>query len=120
MRTKRIPEIGDRMVAIAGVFSVTVQNDVGGHSALPPGRYRVQITKTFEDYETGRVLHGELQEERDVAAARRSGTTGFTPDHYRRKAPTLAAAVEKAAREFNPRVVYFSEHNCEPDAKETP
>lgn len=117
METRSAPRIGDTGHAVAGVFSVTVQNDVGGHSALPKGRYRVRITKAFDDYETGCVLHGELVEERDLAAARRAGITGYTPEHYRRKAPALAAAIEKAAREFDPRRVFFSEHNYEPDRK---
>lgn len=93
MRIERIPEVGDTGFAVAekGLgSSVTFSNDVGGTEFMPPGRYHVRIVKTFEDYETGQVVHGELLEGKDRARAKRKGTTGFA-----------------GGKRYEPRIVHF-------------
>lgn len=117
MKTKQIWEVGDLCIAVADRFSVSITNDVGGTTTLPRGRYRVQIVKEWGDYETGQVIHGKLLDEKDIAKAKKAGTTPWTPEHYRREYPanpSLAKEVAKAKKSFNPTIVYFSEHNCEP------
>jgi len=116
MKTQRIWEVGDEVIAVAGQFSVCITNDVGGTENLPKGRYRVRLTKQWNDYETGQVLHGELIEKDDIAKARKAGTTPWTPEHYRKEYPAnpgLALRAAKAKKEFNPKKVFFSGFNCE-------
>ena len=48
-----------------------------------PGIYRVRITKTWGDYETGQRCIGVLLNPRDVAKAKLAGTTGFTAETYK-------------------------------------
>lgn len=105
MRIERIPEVGDTGFAVAtkGLGScVTFSNDVGGTEFMPAGRFRVRIVKTFEDYETGQVVHGELLEAKDRARAKKAGTTGFAK-----------------GKRYDPRVVHFyaREFEFEPAAK---
>lgn len=118
MKIHRIWEVGDECVAVAdGGYSVTIKNDIGGSGKLPKGRYLVRIVKEWDDDETGQVLHGVLLDEKDIEKARKAGTTPWTAEHYRReypKNPKLCEEVAQAKKTFNPKVVYFSEHSCEP------
>ncbi len=72
-----------------GAPTVYFNNDVGGTSALPAGRYRVQVDRSWDDYETGVRVVGTLLDEADIETAIKTGTTGHatTTDPYR---PTKA------------------------------
>lgn len=108
MKIQRIWEVGDKVVAKSdGFYGVTIKNDVGGTETLPKGRYKVMVTKQWEDYETGQRLIGTLQDEKDIAVARKKGTTGHAND------PRMATLVREQ-KPWDPKVVYFSEHHCEP------
>ena len=99
---------------------LSIQNDVGGHSDLPDGQYRVRVVKGWFDYESGKHYICELMDEKDVETARKIGTTGHTAGHFRLQFPTqphLAEGAEKAAREFNPRIVYVSQFNFKMDRR---
>lgn len=65
--------------------AVYITNDVGGTTELPPGRYRVALERSWDDYETGIRMVGRLVEESDIEIATRAGTTGHAPPdtHYR-------------------------------------
>lgn len=114
-RTAKKPNVGDVGFAISklcGVsasdsMTVSVTNNVGGHSSLPVGRYPVRITKAWEDYETGRRLIGELLDPKDIETARKAGTTPYTPEHYVKCGADHVEKVKKALAEFDPKTVYF-------------
>ena len=52
---------------------VSFSNNVGGTSELPEGRYRVELIGGFDDWETGRVLHGRLIDPEQIEIARQAG-----------------------------------------------
>lgn len=88
------------------INSVTITNNVGGTTELPAGNYRVRITKV-----RGLRCIGVLLDPKDVLLAKATGTSEFSPEHYRDqfpKAPHLYADALKAAAAFDPSIVYFS------------
>lgn len=89
--------------------TVEIINDVGGTSWLPDGAYRVRVLSSLYDYETGIRFIGELLDERDIAVARRVGTTGFLPEDYRKYGNKHYKRTRRARRRFNPKRVHFSE-----------
>lgn len=91
-----------RSFSDSGISNVMIQNEVGGSSWLPPGRYRVRVVHGFDDYETGRQLHGVLLDAQDVATARNVGTSKYpsTPK------------IEK----FDPGKVYFNADDFKPES----
>jgi hypothetical protein len=93
---------------------VSATNDVGGTLLLDDMKdVEAVVTKAFWDYECGWRYHGKLVNEADVEAVRASGTTEWTPEHYKEKfpgIPDLVESVTKAKAEFDPSKVYFSEH----------
>ena len=80
---------------------VCIRNDVGGTEFLPKGRYRVEITRGWDDYETGRRLVGKLLDKEDVKTAVKVGTT--------QSKPKLVG--------WEPEVVYFSGYNFEEEGE---
>jgi hypothetical protein len=56
---------------------VCITNDVGGTTMLPEGEYKVEITRSWSDYEIGGRCIGFLTEAADIEIAREAGTTGF-------------------------------------------
>jgi len=98
---------------LSDITSIMILNDVGGSSWLPPGRYKVRVVHGFDDYETGRNLHGELVDEKDIAIARKAGTTG-----YAKKAKNARKGLElidRDQKEFNPKKVYFRANYFQPE-----
>ncbi len=98
--------------------TVSIKNDVGGTGELPIGNYRVQITKTWHDYETGQRCIATLLDPKDIEVSRKAGTTGYTADHYLKykdKNPSLYADAVKAAKEYDPSTVYFFADDFTPD-----
>jgi hypothetical protein len=97
-------------IQVSGTLCVT--NDVGGTTILDlPEELTVTVTKAFWDYETGWRFHGRASGP-VLEVIRQQATTGYTADHYREKYPgnpQLAIDAEKAAREFDPSKIYFSE-----------
>lgn len=107
-----VGDIGTAICKLCGTHAgdsttVSVTNDVGGHSSLPTGRYAVRITKSWDDYETGRRLIGELLDPKDIETSRKAGTTGHTPESYAKYGAGHVEKVKKAAAEFDPKTVYF-------------
>lgn len=82
------------MIGTATGDYVCIVNDVGGTTALPAGSYRVRVTRSWDDYEIGGRMVGELLDDADVAVSRLTGTTGYGP---------------KCA--FRPEVVYFAKRD---------
>jgi hypothetical protein len=101
------------------INSVLIKNDVGGTSELPVGSYRVRITKTWGDYETGQRCVGVLLDPKDIERSRRAGTTGKKPDDYKRypNNPELYARAVEAVASFDPSIVYFVASDFTPDAR---
>lgn len=90
--------------------SVSIKNDVGGTTELPIGIYRVRITNIWRDYEVGQRCVGVLLNGNDILVAKKTGTTGYTPEYYKQKYPTnpeLYQDALKAASGFDPSIVYF-------------
>ena len=90
------------------VREVSILNDTGGTEILPKGRYKVAVTRTWDDYETGGHGAGRLVRDEDIAVARKAGTTGYTPKDFGKYGEKMHMEVVKAAREFDPAKVYFS------------
>ena len=91
---------------------VTITNDVGGTTALPEGRYEVEVGKGWDDYETGAHFKGKLVKKADIAVARKAGTTGYKPEHYAERygeSSEVARRAAEAAKTFDPKTVYASE-----------
>lgn len=127
-KTTKKPVVGDVGIAVSKLCgthagdstTVSVTNDVGGHSSLPLGRYPVRITKTWDDYETGRRMIGELMFPKDIETARKAGTTGYTPEHYAKKCNAeFVENVKKALAAFDPKTVYFHGDDFTTDPKTT-
>lgn len=72
--------------------AVHIHNDVGGTGELPPGRYKVRVDRSWDDYETGVRVVGTLIEEADIEIAIAAGTTGYAPP----------------GKVYRPTTVYFS------------
>jgi hypothetical protein len=90
-------------------------NDVGGTVDLPAGPYRVQMLKSWDDYEIGGRCAGELIYPKDIAIARKAGTTGNSPEDYREYKPALYLKTLIQVRTFDPKQVYFSLDDFIPD-----
>lgn len=95
------------------ISNIMILNDVGGSSFLPPGRYKVRVTYGFDDDETGRRLHGELVDEKDIEISRKAGTTGHAKEGKR--ARTGLELIDPDQREFNPKKIYFQGKDFEPE-----
>jgi len=114
-KTSKKPVVGDVGIAVSklcgihagDMTTVSVINDVGGYSSLPLGRYPVRITKTWDDYKTGRRMIGELMFPKDIETARKAGITGYAPESYAKYGADHLAKVKKAAAEFDPKMVCF-------------
>lgn len=104
--------IGDE-VTVSGTLCVT--NSVGGTTILEhDGTVTVKVTKAFWDYETGWRFHGKVAPGPVVDEFRRQATSRYTAEDYRRMYPgnpELATTAEKAAHDFDPSKLYFSEHD---------
>ena len=101
--------------------SVSIKNDVGGTSEIPVGNYRVRVTKSWGDSEIGGRCIGVLLDPKDVAKARKAGTTGHKPADYlkyRETNPQLYKDALKAAANFDPSIVYFATSDFTPDAED--
>jgi hypothetical protein len=64
---------------IGEITSVSIHNDQGGTGWLPPGTYRVRVTRAWHDYETGDQAVGSLLDQADMETSRTAATTGFPP-----------------------------------------
>lgn len=95
------------------ISDIMILNDVGGSSYLPPGRYKVRVVHGFDDEETGRRLHGELVDEKDIAIARKAGTTGYAGKV--KGARSGLELIDRDQKEYNPKKVYFSGRDFEPE-----
>ncbi len=95
---------------------LSILNDVGGTAELPTGNYRVRLLTSWYDYETGTRCIGELIDLKDIATALEVGTTGYTPEDYRKYGEEHLERTFKAAHEFDPGRVYFHEDDFIPDA----
>lgn len=102
-------KVGD-VIVVNGAHhlgSLWMKNDMGGTCALPSGSYRVMLTKTWYDYETGQRCIGRLVDRADVEKARKFGTI----DVSKYSADIMEQAKKaKAKTQFDPSEVYFSAH----------
>jgi hypothetical protein len=81
------------------VKEVCITNDCDGTSILPEGRYKVKVSDTWEDYETGGHGKGFLVDPKDIELARVEGTTD---------PKLLKKWGQEPLKSFNPSKVYFS------------
>jgi hypothetical protein len=93
-------------------WGISITNDLGGTTPLPPGRYRVGVVRAFDDYETGGRMIGRLLDEQDVELARTTGTTG----HSRTDLPA-GGRTDLKGSEFRPALVYFSSVIFQPEVQ---
>jgi hypothetical protein len=93
-----------------------IVNDVGGTVDLPAGSYRVQLLKSWADYEIGDRCAGDLIDPMDIDVARKAGTTGHTPEDYRKYSPALYLKTFTQTRTFDPKRVYFGLDDFIPDS----
>ena len=107
-------DVGDA-VFVTGM--ATVVNSTGGTTTLRHDGLACEVTRAWWDYETGWRFAGRISDADAVASAREQSTSAHDADHYRRTFPNnpgLAQRAEKAAAEYDPSVVYFSEHDLAP------
>jgi hypothetical protein len=71
---------------------VCIENDLGGTEILPKGKYKIIVTKQWDDYECGIRGIGTLVNKKDIEVSRKAGTTIYTPK-----------------KKFHPETVYWSE-----------
>ena len=88
--------------------TATIHNDVGGTTRLPEGRYRVEVDREWDDYETGGHISGLLVDDEAIEIARTEGTTGRTPEDYK-DYPYRADKVAEHQKTWNPTRVFCSE-----------
>jgi len=101
-------EIGD----IVTVTKLAIRNDVGGTEIWSGEGASVLITKAWFDDEIGWCFRGSVQDAAIVEDLRSLGTTGFTPENYRKyeKAiPDIVSDTAAAREAFNPSNVFFGE-----------
>jgi hypothetical protein len=106
-------EVG-KAVMVAG--TLCTNNSSGGTEILKHNGTQCIVTKAFWDYETGWRYHGHVEDTAAIEAFREQATTGLTPESYREKYPNnpdLYERAKKAAKEFDPGYVYFSEHDLD-------
>jgi len=72
-------------------YQVSFNNDAGGTS-IAVGCFKFKVTKSFHDYETGNIIHGELVDEEKIKELKKIGTTGL----------------ENAQKNYEPKVVYVN------------
>jgi hypothetical protein len=69
------------------INSVGIINDAGGSGWMPVGRYRIEVTRTWNDYEIGLRGEGTLLDEADIEIARKAGETGHPQSEFDRRPP---------------------------------
>lgn len=110
-----VAEVGDvGIVKTTGKLGtgLWMHNDVGGSCELPPGVYRVKVTKAWDDYETGQRCIGKLLDPKDIETARKTGTI----DVSKYPANVVEQARERKAKtSFDPSIVYFQGTQLEAD-----
>jgi hypothetical protein len=115
-----VSEVGDvGIVRATGKLAegLWIHNDVGGSCELPPGKYRVQVTKVWDDYETGRRCIGKLLDPADIETARKTGTLNHSAEDYAKYGEAHVQRVKKAKTAFDPSTVYFDGDQLEHEAK---
>jgi hypothetical protein len=121
--SSRCDHCGSRIVK-TGIIRAFLQsgcclaNDVGGHTDLPPGAYRVRIVKLWDDDETGTRCIGKLLDPADIEKARTAGTTGFNPEDYRKYGEERYQQTLRDSLNFDPSRVFFNMSAFIPDAHE--
>lgn len=70
----------------------------------------VEVISGFYDYETGFRYKGKIINEELINEFKKIGTTGFTPDDYKKyENKSLYEDAKKASENYDPSIVYFSE-----------
>jgi len=91
---------------------VAFNNDVGG-TVLMKGTFCVEVDDQHFDYEIGMVLHGRLLSTRDIARARKKGTTGFKPSDYKKYGKLAVIETQTAREQFDPSRVHVFASDCD-------
>jgi len=96
---------------IIKVENPAITNNVGGTTHVR-GIFKVKITDSWHDYETGYRFIGQLINDIDIEQSRKSGTTKYTPEDYKNcPNKNLYNSTLEAYNNFNPAKVYFSEND---------
>ncbi|MBY3433616.1 hypothetical protein HFN89_05585 [Rhizobium laguerreae] len=106
-------EVGES-VLVTGTLCTS--NTSGGTEILKHNGTPCVVTKAFWDYETGWRYHGRVEDAAALEVFRAQATTAFTPEHYLKEYPNnpdLYERAKKAAKDFDPGHVYFSEHDLD-------
>jgi len=98
--------IGD----VATIENAAITNNVGGTEILYGTIMQAKIVDVWYDYEVGERFIGELFLKGDIDVATQKGTTGHTPEDYKKYGEEMYQRVKKCYENFNPKKVYFSEH----------
>ena len=70
----------------------------------------VEVISGFYDYETGFRYKGKVINDDLIDEFKKLGTTGYTPDDYKKyEIKSLYEDAKKAAENYDPSIVYFSE-----------
>lgn len=123
--TAKKPNVGDVGIAVSKQVgtnagdstTVSVINNVGGFSSLPPGRYPVRITRPWDKAEAARRFVGELIFPHHIEIARKAGTTDKGPEDFAKHGEDQVERVKKAAAEFDPKLVCFREQDFKTDGR---
>jgi hypothetical protein len=91
------------------VENPTIINNVGGSTHVR-GTFKVKVTESWYDYETGYNFKGEIINAEDIETVRKAGTTGRIPEDYK-DCPNknLYTQTLEAYNNYNPTQVYFSQ-----------
>lgn len=91
---------------------IAFSNDVGG-TELMTGAFKVEVDDQHFDYETGVILHGRLLNTRDIARARKKGTTGFKPSDYKKYGKLAVIKAQVDREQFDPSRVHMFASECD-------
>lgn len=106
LTTQTVVKKGTIVTVIAKrAYDICINNDLGGTQELPPGRYRVKLEKSWDDYEIGGRCIGTLVDKKDIEIARKAGTTGFTHEDIKKESPKYE--IPKNKKPFQPERVFF-------------
>jgi hypothetical protein len=98
------------------INSVGIINDAGGSGWMPVGRYRIEVTRTWNDYEIGLRGEGTLLDEADIEIARKAGETGHPQSEFDTGDPRLDKLLASRTGPDRVREVFFPISDFTPEA----
>lgn len=83
---------------------------VESHDKLVGSPIEIEVIDGFYDYETGYNYKGKINDEKLIGEFKKIGTTGFTPEDYKKyENKSLYEDALKASKDYDPSIVHFSE-----------